>query len=598
MKKRLLLVLSITMSLFSVNVFATPMRTIYAGSEETITSQTYNVSTGEMQYYTVESADPQYLVADKIKLNGVCASFDNCHHSIDFKVTAISKGTATVYIKDDNGDIVESYFFTIYPGPEMTTIEPENGVYLIAAGDSAYISGYDSGKYSFESSDPSIAVISDTRVLTGIKEGKTTIGAYLPNGGGAALIDVRVYQGAKSIQISGGNRFYNKQNISEKLEVIFNPTNTTFKDVTWKSTNPNIIDVTEDGYPVVKKNGQANIIACTKRDNVCTSITVTASNIIEEFKVKDESKKVNVGETKRIEFETNPTVDFSKKDLKWESNDEKIAKVDKDGKITGISAGKTEITMINNSDSRLVRFEVEVFNPIKSVTPSVKEHTMLVGENFKLTATINPSNTTDDKTLIWESVDKSIATVDKNGNVKAIKAGMTYLSVTASNGKAAMIKINVKNPIKIEKVSLNKSNIELARGTTQKITATITPANTTDSKKITWSSSNTKIVTVDQNGLVKGISNGDAVVTAKFSNGKALNVKVKVKSPIAIKSIKMKQTKVSLAYGNSTALKVSVSPSNATLENNLTWKSSNNKVVKVDKNGKIAAVGAGSATIT
>ncbi len=598
MKKKLLYVLCIIVSCFSLKVYAAPMRAIYVGNEETITSPTYNVSTGEMQYYTVESSDPEYLRAEKIKINGVCASFDNCNHSIDFKVTAVSKGSATVYIKDDNGEIVENYFFTVYPGIELPTLIPEDNVYLIAKGDSAYISGYDSDKYTFESANPDIAVISDKKVLTGISEGETEIYSYLPNGGGASIIRVRVYQGAKSLQISGGDKYFYQQNIMEDLEVIFNPTNTTYKDVTWTSSNPNIIDVTPEGHPIVKKNGQARITACTKRDNVCTSITATASNIIEDVKVVNSPTKINVGETKKLEYITTPTVDMTKKDIKWTSFDEKIVTVDKNGNITAKKAGTTSVIMTNNSDSFLVNFDIEVSNPIKSVVTSVKEKTMLIGSTLKIDATINPADTDDDKKLVWDSIDENIATVDQLGNVKAKNQGMTFITVTASNGKSALIKITVKKSLDITSVKINQKSLTVVTGKTGKLTTTINPSNTTQSKTLTWTSSNKKIATVDKNGNVKGIKAGTANITVKTSNGKTATIKVTVKKPTPIKSVKLNKKTLKLELNKTYQLKATINPSSTTDSKVLSWSTSNKKVAIVDKNGKITAVGGGSATIT
>lgn len=257
--------------------------------------------------------------------------------------------------------------------------------------------------------------------------------------------------------------------------------------------------------------------------------------------------------------------------------------------------------------------------PITSVSLNKNNLSLVIGKTEKITATINPSDTLDSKTLTWTSSNTKVATVDANGNVKAISAGTANITVKTSNGKTAVAKVTVTAQVAIQQttkptskpttkptnkavaitsVKINQKALSIMVGKTGKLTATITPSNTTQNKNLTWISSNTKIATVDKNGLVKGIKKGTVNITVKTSNGKKATVKVTVTNPVKIKSVKVNRKTLKLELGKSATIKATINPSNTTDSKALTWTSSNKKVAIVDKNGKITAVGGGTATIT
>lgn len=128
------------------------------------------------------------------------------------------------------------------------------------------------------------------------------------------------------------------------------------------------------------------------------------------------------------------------------------------------------------------------------------------------------------------------------------------------------------------------------------LTATVLPPDSTD-KRVKWSSSNTRIASVDRKGKVTGKAKGTATVTATVKGAKAVKVKVTVTAPITAKSVKLNKSSATLSKGKTLALSATVSPSNTT-NKTVKWKSSNTKVATVDSKGKVKAVGAGTVKIT
>ena len=133
---------------------------------------------------------------------------------------------------------------------------------------------------------------------------------------------------------------------------------------------------------------------------------------------------------------------------------------------------------------------------------------------------------------------------------------------------------------------------------TAQLTAEVTPSYA-DNKRVTWQSSDEKVATVDENGKVTAVGNGTATITATSVSGSyTATVSVTVKIPVEIQKLTIEAEKETLTkIGESTELKVKIEPENADLQK-LIWKSDNEKVAITDENGKVTAVGNGTAEIT
>lgn len=167
--------------------------------------------------------------------------------------------------------------------------------------------------------------------------------------------------------------------------------------------------------------------------------------------------------------------------------------------------------------------------PVTAVKVTGKNQ-LTVGDTTTLTAEIAPEDATD-KTVAWTSSNKSIATVNANGVVTALKAGKTTITATASNGVKGTLEITVTaksepNPDpKPENVPVTKVEVTVKDGVTKvkvgkklTLTATVLPENATD-KTVTWATSDASIATVDANGLVTGLKAGTVTITATAADG-------------------------------------------------------------------------------
>ncbi len=216
-----------------------------------------------------------------------------------------------------------------------------------------------------------------------------------------------------------------------------------------------------------------------------------------------------------------------------------------------------------------------------SITPT-EDFTILEGK----TLTVETGKTL----VIQEGVTLTIsegATVTNNGAIDIYGDG-----TLTGNGTMTGNKENYK----VTDVSLDKTSLDLEVGDSETLTATITPSDATN-QKVTWTSSNTNVATVDENGKVTAVGAGTATITATAADGSGEFATCEVTvTQISVTGVTLDQTSLTLTEGETGTLTATVEPSNAT-DKSVTWTTSDESVATV-ANGVVTAVGAGTATIT
>lgn len=240
--------------------------------------------------------------------------------------------------------------------------------------------------------------------------------------------------------------------------------------------------------------------------------------------------------------------------------------------------------------------------PSLSMPPSVKALVLdqtgtidlMKGETIQLNCTIQPANATT--RLTWKSSKSKIASVSKSGLVTAKGDGTVTITVKATNGVKAKVKVRSIDPAAPRSVRLDRTGVvRIGVGETVQLTATVSPD--TAVTDLTWTSSKGAYATVNETGLVTGVADGTATITVKTSNGKKASVQVRVIDPNAPKSVKLQQTSpVTLKVG--AELQLTPVPFPETSVTTYNWSSNKAKVAVVDSNGLVKAKRAGTATIT
>lgn len=191
----------------------------------------------------------------------------------------------------------------------------------------------------------------------------------------------------------------------------------------------------------------------------------------------------------------------------------------------------------------------------------------------------------------------------KTGQSFISSSGSYWQDVSASGYncriKAYTDKRDTTTPadVKVSRITLSASTgLALTKGQTQKLTATVAPANATN-RTVTWKTSDKNVATVSENGLVTAVGGGDATITCTAKDGSNVKATCKVTVTVPVSGIQLSQTSAALTVGDTLTLTKTIYPSDATNQA-VTWTSSSDAVASVDSNGKITAKTAGSAVIT
>lgn len=341
-----------------------------------------------------------------------------------------------------------------------------------------------------------------------------------------------------------------------------------------------VVEVSQKGI-VTPKNAGTTIVVVTDVDNpqaraVCNVAVIAAEVKVEEVKLLPASKTIDIAETFDLTVVITPD-NAENKSLTFTSSDEKIAKVDGKGTVTGVAYGEAVITAkaANGVKGECTVTVASSKIDVTEVVLNEKEITMVVGKEKTLTATVSPENATD-KEVVWTTSDEKIATVE-NGKIKAVKEGVATITATA-DGKSATCKVTVEK-VAVTEVSLNATSRGMDVNQTFRLTATVTPEDATY-PEVTWKSSNEKVATVDATGLVKSLTEGKATITAT-ADGKSATCEITVEIPvIEATDITITADKTEAKPGETITLKATLLPEGA--EGTVNWESGNAAIATVE----------------
>ena len=268
----------------------------------------------------------------------------------------------------------------------------------------------------------------------------------------------------------------------------------------------------------------------------------------------------------------------------WGSDDTSVATC-ANGKVTATGVGATVISAWS-ADGERANCVVYVYDTRDTVNFSQASYGVKANESLNLTTDIDPD---DPQGQIWRSSDTSVATVDSNGRVTAIKTGKVTITVElALSGATGSCEV-VVDPADVTRVSLSSLSVNV--GDSKQVTVTFTPSNS--AAELTWQTGDASVATVE-NGVVTGHKVGSTTITATTAGGISGSCTVTVKEPST--SVSLDVNELTLEVGMTHMLTATVEPDGTT--DSLTWSSSSSSIASVNSSGLVTANRAGTALIT
>ncbi len=436
----------------------------------------------------------------------------------DGKVTTLAVGTVTIAcVSQDNGtaaycivDITEpvtgltlnTYYQEMVSGTKFVIVPT---VLPIDAPNKSV---------TYTSSDTEIATVDSNGIVTALKGGDCEIIVTTVESNLSAKCTIKVKEYVTSVEISGNPTNLNV-NKTVALSVAVGSESASNKNVIWSSSNTSLATVDQSGKVTGVKPGNV-VITATAADGsgVSDSVVIRVINPVTSISLDHTKVTIYVGDTIGISATVNPA-NASIKGLTWTSDDETIAKVYSDGDVEGIAPGRTIVHATSNDGNKVVAsctVIVKASVPASTISINSTEITMLKGKTRNLTARIYPTNTREN--IRWESSDTSVVTVDANGKIITVGAGQAEITAYSSNG-------TVSDTCIVHSMAMSCTDLKIEQYDTFNLYVDGAPA------AVSWRSSNPRIASVTQAGMVTARMPGECVITATVQ-GKTVTCYIKV----------------------------------------------------------------------
>ena len=369
---------------------------------------------------------------------------------------------------------------------------------------------------TWKSSNEQVCSVSQEGIIVATGAGSTIVTATTVDGGHTANCVVKVLQHVTGLSMEKKSMSL-KVGENESLKAEVKPDNADDKAVKWSSSNELVATVDTTGNVKALKAGEAWIKVISvdnteAKDSCKVTVTLPVTGVLLS---KENYTFDKAGESLQLTATVQPE-DASNKEVRWSSSNENVCIV-QNGLVTAVAAGTATVTVTTVDGNFTASCVIKVVQHVTKVEMNKATLTLKVGEEEKLTASVSPDNA-ENKALTWMSSNEQIATVDTNGNVKAVKAGETWIkAVSVDNADAKdSCKVTVTQPV--TDITLSQDTIQMTTiGENRQLEATVLPEDASN-KDVKWKSSNESICMV-ANGKVIATGFGTAVVMVTTVDG-------------------------------------------------------------------------------
>lgn len=423
-------------------------------------------------------------------------------------------------------------------------------------------------------------------MLTALKEGSAVITVRLTSAAGTFERTCTVTVNAATekltditVEPAGMNLKAGETGVIQVTPV---PEGASLGEKTYSSTNTSVAEVDKTGRVTAKKSGTA-VISITA-GGFTKQCTVTVTNPLVSFSLNKTVTTVSAGSSETLVITTTPT-EPDAYTINWTSDNTSVATVDSNGKVSGVSGGTATITATINGIRKQCVVKVEekaaASYTVRFMDESGRELESRENLAQGSTITLPAIASRQGYTLQWKN--KADGRLYNQGAGVTVTSDMEFV-------------VNARK-ILVSQITLDATEKTIEVNESFVLGISVKPDNALD-RSVQWSSSNTKVATVDSNGRVTAVAAGTAVIKAAAKDGSGryavCNVTVTEPEPeyIAVESLKITGSTKKVAPGKKITLKVNVSPANADNQQ-VIWQVSNKKYASVNSKGVVTTKKAG-----
>lgn len=482
----------------------------------------------------------------------------------------------------------------VFEGETLQTI-------LVREGDCAA-----DGTLTYVSSRPSVATVDAAGVVTGLKKGSTTITATLTVGKRTwrAQLTVNVARKVTSVEVREEHlplyqpddptvagliapaapgqealpvlllRVGTNQSVTASLR----PEDANNRRFELVSSDTTIVSAQSNTLHPLKAGECLVTVRSVQNPEVGQTYRALVVQPVRQLSIDAPEKYLYIGETLALTSVCTPA-DATIQDVTWHSGSEKIATVDASGVVTGVSRGNVTIkATAADGSGRTASISLTVRQQPTGISLSESAMTLNVGTSRGLRATVQPNNTTD-KSVVWSSSDETVAKVNSSGHVTPVGPGQCVITCAAKDFPNVYAEAVVTVHQLVTSVAFTDKEISVNVGATVAASWQVRPANATD-PSVTFSSNNTKVATVDADGVIYGVKRGTATITVTAQDGSKKRGTIKVSVLQPVEGVHMENDTLTVGVDESVRAKAVLEPSDAS-QTGMTWTSEDTSIATV-----------------
>ncbi len=338
-----------------------------------------------------------------------------------------------------------------------------------------------------------------------------------------------VAEGRRNLEntVTSFEAYYDTQDVNDENNIISNDVLSFTQDKIKGREVMNTIIPNQEGTAIVRvasKLGDKKLVDVKKKVVVCPAFDsdLLLFKNISLVKATKYALKIDFGN------------EACSKDIVYESGNSEIFNVNNEGQILALKPGQSVLTIKKGSKEMFINVYI-TDKPVEISKLSFLPNKLEVeyGDRVRLKLDCEPYNATNGN-IMFSSSDESIVTVSDGGLVEAKNTGTAKITATTPFGnKSAVAEVIVTNrsdqggSVSPKDISLNKTDINLIQGSTEKLLAVIIP-NSANDQKLTWKSANEKVAMVNQNGEVFAVAEGKTNIIVSTNNNVKKTIKVNV----------------------------------------------------------------------